>query len=93
MLVDPEILKAAGFDEDEVRQVQAFCDSAMKLSVFDSSVSAVRLNGQPVLVCRTIADVLDRLRPGCRLKLPRDFRRKMAKQREKIERRNNRRYR
>lgn len=68
MNLNRERLQADGFTRREIRRIQAYCDAAEVAGTFSNEAALVLLT-EPMWVCRTIAEVLDRLRPGCWLQL------------------------
>src|SRR5581483_27177 len=60
-----EKLEAEGFNPNEIRTIRAHCDAAEKAGTFSRAAALVQLAGEPEFGCRTIAEILDQLRPGC----------------------------
>jgi hypothetical protein len=54
-------LKADGFSPKEIRFMEAYLDK----HPFDHTGEVVVLKNEPMWVCRTIAEALEHLRPGC----------------------------
>jgi hypothetical protein len=65
-----ELLQAAGFSEEEIQQIQQYCDAAEASGQFHRNSALVWFSGKVVTVSQTIAEILDTLRPGCWLKAP-----------------------
>lgn len=63
MQLNTELLKTDGFTDDEIRQVREYCDAAEAAGGFSRLAAVVQLNGKTRFVCRTLAEILDRLRP------------------------------
>jgi hypothetical protein len=67
-------LQADGFSEDEARQVAEYCTTRWRAGLFDASpeIVVVLREGEPrrvdkdtaKLVCRTVAEGLEAVRPG-----------------------------
>ena len=66
MNIQRDAMKADGFNDQEIDAVQEYCASAEASGTF-SDVAAVlkmRPESKMILVCRTVAEIADRLRPG-----------------------------
>jgi hypothetical protein len=65
MQMNVEQLLADSFTAEEVRQIQIACDVAEAAGRFNEAPALIKLKGGSALVCITIAEIMDRLRPGC----------------------------
>lgn len=65
MIMDVYQLKGDGFNDDEIRQIQQHCDTALKARKYSNHVALVKLNDAYKLCYRTIAETMNQLRPGC----------------------------
>lgn len=68
--IKPDRLRAAGFSEKEIQEIQEYCTAAEKAGRFSNSASLVVMNGEVQCVCWTIAEIMDKLRPGCWINSP-----------------------
>ena len=64
MEIEAERLKYDGFSDEEIRQVQASCAAAKAAGRFSRFGTVVHLNGDPRWCYRTVAAILNRIRPG-----------------------------
>src|SRR4051812_16845813 len=60
-------LRQDGFNEHEIAWLEQHLTDEMRQGSVDQQAELVALDGRPMLVCRSIADALERLRPGVRL--------------------------
>jgi hypothetical protein len=60
-----EILKADGFNDTEIRQIEDYCNAAEHAGTVNRQGAVVWLNDAERFVIRTIAEIMDQLRPGC----------------------------
>lgn len=65
MTIDGTRLKEDGFTDEEVRQISEYCQVEMENDRFCNEAAAIIVGtGEVRLVCRTIAEIIDKLRPG-----------------------------
>jgi hypothetical protein len=62
------LLKKDGWTDAEIDQIQKYVDEQTAAGTFNHAVELVELNGMPRAVCRTVAQILDKLRPGTWIK-------------------------
>lgn len=60
-----DLLRTYGFTQAEIQTIQEYSDRADRAGRFSRRPAFVLLGGETQLVCWTIAEVLDQLRPGC----------------------------
>lgn len=70
MTLNMQRLRAHGFLDDEIRQIQEYCDAAEQAGRFNRVIALIRLNGELGLCCTTIAEIFEQLRPGSWLNRP-----------------------
>lgn len=73
MIVYPahvEHLRADGFTEEQIRQVQQHCEAAEAASDFPRMGTGIKLNGAVRWCHQPLAEILDQLRPGVWVKKP-----------------------
>ncbi|MFZ1006251.1 MAG: hypothetical protein WAN65_05415 [Candidatus Sulfotelmatobacter sp.] len=58
-------LRSAGFTDREITTIQDYCDTAEQSGQFSRHSVWVDMEGKARLVCLTIAEILDEVRPGC----------------------------
>jgi hypothetical protein len=64
------LLKADGFRTEQIHQIETYCDLAQAAGRFNGQAAWVQgKDGMPVLVCETIAEIMDKVRPGCRIRI------------------------
>jgi hypothetical protein len=62
------VLKKDGWTDAEIDKIQEYLDQQEEAGSFNSAVELVNINGTPRTVCRTVAEILDKLRPGTWIK-------------------------
>jgi len=66
MAINEQLLKAEGLNEEEIRRVKGYMESAGEI---DNTATVIHLNGRFLLVCRTAALAVQTVRPDI-LNLP-----------------------
>jgi hypothetical protein len=70
MTLNLERLRRDGFLDDEIRQIQEHCEAADKAGRVNPAIAMIWLNSKLAFCCTTVAEIYERLRPGCWLDRP-----------------------
>lgn len=70
MKIKTELLKADGYCDQDIQTIQDYVDAAEADGRFSHAAAVVDFNGTPQFCCRTIAEIMDEVRPGCWLDKP-----------------------
>jgi len=65
MKISNSRLKADGFTEAEIRQIEDYCNAARQAGRFNFAVVTVRPKDAEYMCCQSHAEILGQLRPGC----------------------------
>lgn len=68
MKLNLERLEADGFVREDIERIQTYCDAAEDAGTFSNEAALVEFTEGPIWVCRTIAEILDKVRSGCWLR-------------------------
>jgi hypothetical protein len=72
-IIDRDRARADGFTEEEIDQMEAYCREKERLEWYDRRPELVELPAHGIaFVCRTVAEAIERLRPGWWLSRPKD---------------------
>lgn len=68
MLLDREVARKEGFSDSEIDWLERYCSDKMKKGRFSNKAAAISIGKGPVkLVCETVAQAINKLRPGARI--------------------------
>jgi hypothetical protein len=70
MKIDKEVARKDGFSDSEIEWLERYCSDKMKKGRFSNKTAAISIGSGPLkLVCETVAQAINKLRPGARIRV------------------------